>query len=163
MLSKYMFKYALILVCLLSKTYAFNQILQPLPHECLRYRSKARIGYKTLNFLTQTVEDHHIIPKQFKNHRAIKKSKFKINGHTNLLIMPNLYGKKLLKLPSHIPYHTSHEMYNKFVGKWLAYLYMTHGKNRDDSLALHITLFLFFLKENLQWGIKDKEIPWDFI
>lgn len=158
-----MFKRVLILVCLLSKTYSFKQIWQPLPHECLRYGTKARRNYKKLNYPIKTVEDHHIIPKQFKNHPAITKSKFEINGHKNLLIMPNRYGKQLLKLPQHIPYHTSHEKYNQFVGKWLAYLYITHGINHDDSLALHITLFLFFLKENLQWGIKNKEIPWEFV
>jgi hypothetical protein len=34
------------------------------------------------------VEDHHVIPRQFKKHPTIEKFKYDINASNNLILMP---------------------------------------------------------------------------
>lgn len=104
--------------------------------ECDRYRygSKARqkvkyeLGYKDI------VEDHHIIPKEFKDHLFIKDIGFDVGCSRNIHIMTKW---------SH---RNRHHEYNKYVKDNLDELYQT--TNFDESKYKFI-LFFWYLESQL--------------
>ena len=72
------------------------------------------------------VEDHHIIPKQFKNHHKLKKYNFNISQSSNIMLMPNKIG--IQNLDTNRMLHTGgHTQYNRYVGKMLENI-----DNEDD-------------------------------
>jgi len=63
-----------------------------------KYKGWDRRVFKRAKGYSGYVNDHHIIPKKFKNHPVIKDVQFDINGNFNLIIMPTPLGKVKLNL-----------------------------------------------------------------
>lgn len=103
-----------------------------------RYKSKSRKKFK--NNLPYIVQDHHIIPKQFKNHKLLRNVKFDINSSNNLLIMPAKGNEKPIFLLSNVIYHKPHPQYNKMIHRHLDYILIT-APFYDDQ-AYHVWLLL---------------------
>lgn len=114
------------------------------------YGSKERRLLKRQYNLTGIVEDHHLIPKKFKNHSVIVDTKFPINSSKNIKMMPNLK----YDVPSNILVHCSHEAYNHYVYKHLEA--MTHLEKSDKMCRLG--LFVRGLSDRLD--VKDC-LPWN--
>ena len=80
------------------------------------YRYKSKLRRELKQKLPFHVEDHHIIPQQFKTHKVILSTKFNINCSNNLLIMPGRMSK------DHFPrkiVHQAHPHYNIRVCRYL--------------------------------------------
>lgn len=82
------------------------------------------------------VNDHHIIPKQNKEHPLLKHVKYDIHGRFNILIMPTKQGKKDLNLHPNIIYHQSHPRYNRDVKKVLDEIY--NCQDKEYQLWLYV-------------------------
>ena len=49
---------------------------------------------------TGLVQDHHVIPKQFKAHPIIRKTGYDVNESSNIVMMPTPIGKRFMKVRS---------------------------------------------------------------
>src|SRR5210317_1708854 len=88
----------------------------------MRYGSLARKMFKVRWGLhgKGLVEDHHIIPKQFKKHPVVVKAKYDINASKNLIMLPTRLGKFVLRVREDRLIHAGkHTGYNTYVGKML--------------------------------------------
>ena len=94
------------------------------------------------------VEDHHIIPKQFRNHPKLKKYNFNLSQPSNIMLMPNKIG--IQNLDTNRMLHTGgHTQYNRFVGKMLEKI-----DNEDD-----IKEIMWYLRYCIRNNYKTS-IPW---
>lgn len=124
--------------------------------DVFKYRSRARKKFKALNQYTNLVEDHHCIPKQWREHELLKNVDFDINCSSNLVIMPNNKGKDFLKLhPNTLVHQGGHVKYNIYVKEILDKIYEKHC---EDEKKYQFWLFLHHLKKNMKFN-KDN-IPW---
>ena len=122
------------------------------------YKSKARKSLKYNLNLNKYVQDHHIIPKQWKNHKLIKKYNYNINAANNLILMPNKLGHRELQLPSYQIIHDGgHLEYNKFIKQNLDHILEYYYD--EEYQQYQFRLFLYYLKDNLPYN-KDN-IPWN--
>ena len=64
----------------------------------MRYRSVSRDFFKTRWNIKGLVEDHHVIPKQFRGHPTIKKYNYDMNCSTNIILLPTKHGKHVMNL-----------------------------------------------------------------
>ena len=126
------------------------------PNSIFRYRGWDRKVFKINKNYIGYVNDHHIIPKQHKNHYVIKKTKYDINGNFNLIIMPTKNGKYHLNLHPDILYHHNHIKYNKYVKYELDNIKFTYSN--IDEIEYRLWLFVNYLKMNLV--INKDNIPW---
>jgi hypothetical protein len=92
------------------------------------------------------VEDHHVIPRQFKKHPTIEKFKYDINASKNLILMPRFLYKNLRT--NRIVHHGNHPAYNAYVENMLNCI--KHQKELDD--------FVDFLK--IACRFRPQDIPW---
>jgi hypothetical protein len=92
------------------------------------------------------VEDHHVIPRQFKKHPTIEKFKYDINASENLILMPRFLYKNLRT--NRLVHHGNHPAYNAYVENMLNYI--KHQKELDD--------FVDFLKVACRF--RPQDIPW---
>lgn len=108
-----------------------------------RYGKWDRKFFKKIKEYTGKVNDHHVIPKQHKNHPLLKEIGYDIDSRFNLLIMPTKKGIKSLNLDPHTIYHCSHPKYNKMVKYDLDEIY-----KRQDS-EYQLWLYVCWLKKIL--------------
>lgn len=80
------------------------------------YSSVYRRNIKRKFFLCGLVQDHHIIPREFKNILNYDSSKLinSIDSSKNLIIMPTRYGKLFIKTNRSI-HENGHKYYNKYI------------------------------------------------
>lgn len=65
-------------------------------------------------------QDHHVIPREFRNHPIVKKANYNVNESKNIIIMPTRLGKQMMKLrEDRLIHENGHPQYNKFVEKYL--------------------------------------------
>lgn len=121
-----------------------------------RYRGWDRNIFKINKNYVGYVNDHHIIPKQFKNHKIIKITKYDINGNFNLFIMPTKKGIEKLNVHPDTLYHHPHHKYNKYVGNELNNLYIQYSNKNE--IEYNLWLFVNYLKSNLVFN--KNNIPW---
>ena len=145
----------------ICKIYPLNNINTHIYHykpqyDIYRYGSSNRKEQKKKNKYTGLVQDHHIIPKQWKNHNLIKTINFDINSSNNLVIMPIpktfLYFNFNPNLRTH---YAGHPTYNLYVKKILDFI------NKLDSLddkKYYFWLFFTYLKKNCIYT--NNNIPW---
>jgi len=95
------------------------------------------------------VEDHHVIPRQFKKHPTIEKFKYDINASHNLILMPRFLSRNLR--PNRIAHNGNHPSYNAYVERMLNCI--THKKELDD--------FVDFLK--IACRFRPHDIPWHWL
>ena len=108
-----------------------------------RYGSKQRKKIKYFYHSRGTIEDHHIIPKQFKDHKLLKNIHFDIACSNNLLVMPSLS----LKNDDKIIYHCSHRLYNDYI---LHNINQINKYDNIDEKKYHFWLFFCMIKELLE-------------
>ena len=111
-----------------------------------RYRSVARKLFKQKWGLTQLVQDHHVIPQQFRKHPLIR---HQIHSPQNLIMMPTPLGIQKLRLRENRLVHWGpHPKYNDFVANELELL--NTQEDVDDLL------------EYLKWELRFRDvIPWN--
>jgi hypothetical protein len=82
---------------------------------CYSTRSRSALARTRRRFgLADTTEVHHIIPREFRQHRLIRDADFPMNGGYNLMLMPNALGKQAINTTR--PCHQGgHGAYNKYV------------------------------------------------
>ena len=68
------------------------------PNSIFRYRGWDRKFHKKQKGYMGFVNDYHVIPKQFRNHKLIQKTHYDINGNFNLMIMPTPVGLQTLNV-----------------------------------------------------------------
>ena len=119
-----------------------------------RYRGADRKIFK--NKFNGYVHDHHVIPKQHKNHPVIKITGYDINSNFNLFIMPTKKGIIKLNLDPETIFHHPHPKYNKYVKYELNYMYLKY--NNNNEMEYNLWLFVNYLKQNLR--INKDNIPW---
>lgn len=80
------------------------------------YSSVYRRNIKRKYLLCGLVQDHHIIPREFKNIINYENSKLinTIDSSNNLLMMPTRYGKLFIKTNRSI-HENGHKLYNKYI------------------------------------------------
>ena len=92
----------------------------------MRYGSLARKMFKVRWGLhgNGLVEDHHIIPKQFKKHPVVVKAKYDINASKNLIMLPTRLGKFVLRVREDRLIHAGkHAGYNRILLLCVTLLY----------------------------------------
>ena len=117
----------------------------------MRYGSLARKMFKVRWGLHNRglVEDHHIIPKQFKKHPVVVRAKYDIHASKNLVMLPTRLGKFVLRVREDRLIHSGkHKAYNAYVEKVLDGINSTHEFNS----------FVDFLKHSIRWN--PHHIPW---
>lgn len=122
-----------------------------------RYRGKDRKIFKQNKNYIGYINDHHIIPKQHKNHPIVTKTNYDINGNFNLFIMPIKPAISHFNLNPNIMIHKSHMKYNKYVKEILDDIYSK--SNCIEYYEYNLWLFVNYLKSNLKYN-KDN-IPWN--
>lgn len=84
----------------------------------MRYGSVARRNFKIRKglFKTGLVQDHHVIPRQFKDHPIVRKTGFDVNASTNIMMMPTPVGKLFMRVrPDRLTHGYGHKAYNDYV------------------------------------------------
>ena len=108
-----------------------------------RYRGWDRKLFKRNRGYNGNVNDHHIIPKQHRNHPLLKEIGYDINSRFNLLIMPTEKGVHNLNLHPNTIYHCCHPEYNKLVKRELDKIY------KKDDKEYQLWLYVYWLKKFL--------------
>lgn len=143
--SKYMFKYI----------YDTSTSKDP-----LRYRSVFRKTLIDNNGLRGVVENHHIIPKQWRDHTALKRIDFDVNSSYNILVMPNSkYKYKYKSKPGLLVHAYGHKKYNLYIRNELDELDYICVCENDDEFRYNFWLFYIHLKSSLINNSID--IPWN--
>ena len=121
-----------------------------------RYRSIHRKNYKKLMKINNLVEDHHIIPKQWKHHELLTKVDFEINNSKNIYIMPNKKCKRIFELDDDILIHQGgHHAYNMYVKENMDTI---NKLDTNDEIKYTFWLFFHHLKSSLYKN--HNNIPW---
>jgi len=127
----------------------------------LKYRSVLRNEMIKNSGLRGIVENHHIIPKQWRNHNTLKKLNFDVNSSYNIVILPNLkYHFCASKLEAvHMLIHSNgHKNYNRYVGVQLDEL-IDKCSEDEDKLKYNFWLFYIYLKDSIDNN--SSSIPWN--
>ncbi len=117
----------------------------------MRYGSLARRSFKLRKGLLGTglVQDHHVIPKQFKAHPIIRKTGYDVNESSNIVMMPTPIGKRFMKVRSdRLTHGHGHKKYNAYVGAMLNCIHTS-----EDLCA-----FRDYLKHCIRF--QPHHIPW---
>ena len=119
------------------------------PDYGMRYGSLLRKNFK-LRFNVRNVEDHHVIPVQFRHHPVFDKVNYDLQAGDNIIMMPREIGK-LRK--NRVTHNGPHPKYNKYVGEVLDS--MVHMKNPEPEFKQFVT----FLKIGCRF--RPQDIPWN--
>ena len=120
-----------------------------------RYGSNYRKLHKKK--YNRLVQDHHIIPKQFKNHPLVKTIDYDINSCNNLVIMPTKEGITKLRLDHNLQTHyKGHSKYNFFIKNQLNTINKVYYLSDDKKY--YFWLFYKYLKDKCV--SIDSDIPW---
>ncbi len=117
----------------------------------MRYGSLIRKNFKVRWGLhgKGLVEDHHVIPRRFKEHPLIQQCNYDVNSSENLVMMPTRLGKMILKVrEDRLIHEGNHSAYSAYVGNMLDVM---------DS-AYDFNLFVEFLKKGCRRN--GHHIPW---
>tara|TARA_B100000427_G_scaffold75037_1_gene61141 strand:+ start:145 stop:768 length:624 start_codon:yes stop_codon:yes gene_type:complete len=119
------------------------------PDYGMRYGSLLRKNFK-LRFNIRNVEDHHIIPVQFRHHPLFDRVKYDLQAGDNIIMMPREIGNLR---ENRIIHRGPHPKYNKFVGTVLDS--MIHIDNPEPEFKQ----FVDFLKIGCRF--RPQDIPWN--
>ena len=117
----------------------------------MRYGSLARKNFKMRWGIQGNglVEDHHIIPKQFKKHPIVVKANYDIHASKNLIMLPTRLGKSVLRVREDRLIHSGkHTGYNKYTGRML-------DSMNSTSEFMEFTKFL-----RMACRHRPQDIPW---
>ena len=121
------------------------------------YNSQVRKSFRRRHGLVSDfVQDHHVIPKQWRKHPSVLRFGLDINEPRNLILMPTAYGKYRFRLrPERYTHDGGHHKYNVYVGDMLDSM---KGITCEKCFRLEFQYLLEFLKSTLRWGTDI--IPW---
>ena len=122
-----------------------------------RYNSTARKLFKRKwGLLPKYVQDHHVIPKQWRKHPCVTRYDYDINHSKNIIMMPTPLGLYKFDLRQERYTHDGgHYKYNMYVEEMLTSI---NGINCEKCFRKEYEYFLEFLKGTLRMG--DDIIPW---
>ena len=118
------------------------------PDYSMRYGSLLRKNFK-LRFNIRNVEDHHVIPVQFRHHPLIDRVKYDLQASDNIIMMPREIGNLR---ENRLTHNGPHKKYNKFVGVILDSL--MYVENPEPEFKEFVT----FLKIGCRF--RPQDIPW---
>lgn len=148
-------KQIVLLFLLVSSIMTFNPVFNPTDTR-YKYGSNDRKHYKKMMNYSKYVQDHHCIPRQFRNCKLVREIEYDVDAAVNLKIMPTRKGIASLNLdPRTLTHDEGHFHYNRFVGKHIAIILK---EPTLDMKKYQFWLFLSFLKENMQFNTAN--IPW---
>ena len=101
------------------------------------YKSKSR--QKKLGSLKskKLVQDHHVIPREFRSHPAIEKAQFDIDCSLNLMILPTKKGFEILETIRQI-HENGHPRYNAYIESILDKVDLTKASDCVMEDLLHV-------------------------
>ena len=116
----------------------------------MRYGSTVRRNFKIRWGLRGgVVEDHHVIPKMWRNHAVVTQFGYDVDASHNIIMMPTKLGSRVLNVRKERMTHDGpHVKYNRYVGTLLDSI-----KTEDDLYYLRD-----FLKGVCRYG--HDTIPW---
>ena len=115
----------------------------------MRYGSLIRRNFKN-RWNVRNVEDHHVIPHEFRNHPLIKHLKYDTNSSENIIMRPRVLTPNLRQ--NRLTHNGGHRKYNKYVG---------HVLDSIDTLEEpqpEFKNFVDFLKIGCRF--RPQDIPW---
>ena len=115
----------------------------------MRYGSILRRNFK-MRWGVKNVEDHHVIPRQFRNHPVVKYLRYDVNDGKNIIMMPRFITQGMRE-NRHI-HNGGHKKYNQYVGKMLDSLDKMEDPKKDFEL------FTEFLKTACRF--RPQDVPW---
>ena len=118
------------------------------PDYGMRYGSLLRKNFK-FRFNIRNVEDHHVIPVQFRHHPIFDRVKYDLQASDNIIMLPREIGNLR---ENRVTHNGPHSKYNKFVGIVLDS--MVHIENPEPEFKQ----FVDFLKIGCRF--RPQDIPW---
>ena len=118
------------------------------PDYGMRYGSLLRKNFK-FRFNIRNVEDHHVIPVQFRHHPIFDRVKYDLQASDNIIMLPREIGNLR---ENRVTHNGPHPKYNKFVGIVLDS--MVHIENPEPEFKQ----FVDFLKIGCRY--RPQDIPW---
>ena len=119
------------------------------PHYGMRYGSLLRKNFK-LRFNIRNVEDHHVIPVQFRHHPIFDRVKYDLQAGDNIIMLPREIGNLR---ENRVTHNGPHHKYNMFVGTVLDS--MVYMENPEPEFKQ----FVNFLKIGCRF--RPQDIPWN--
>ena len=119
------------------------------PDYGMRYGSLLRKNFK-FRFNIRNVEDHHVIPVQFRHHPIFDRVKYDLQASDNIIMLPREIGNLR---ENRVTHNGPHPKYNKFVGIVLDS--MVHIENPEPEFKQ----FVDFLKIGCRF--RPQDIPWN--
>ena len=119
------------------------------PYYGMRYGSLLRKNFK-LRFNVRNVEDHHVIPVQFRHHPIFDRVKYDLQASDNIIMLPREIGNLR---ENRVTHNGPHHKYNMFVGTVLdSMVYM-------ENPEAEFKQFVNFLKIGCRF--RPQDIPWN--
>ena len=119
------------------------------PYYGMRYGSLLRKNFK-LRFNVRNVEDHHVIPVQFRHHPIFDRVKYDLQAGDNIIMLPREIGNLR---ENRVTHNGPHHKYNMFVGTVLdSMVYMENPESEFKQ-------FVNFLKIGCRF--RPQDIPWN--
>ena len=115
----------------------------------MRYGSILRRNFK-MRMGIKNIEDHHVIPRQFKRHPVVKFLRYDVNDGKNIIMMPRYITPGLRQ--NRLTHHGGHLKYNAYVGKVLDSIDNLEDPKKDFEL------FVEFLKSACRF--RPQDVPW---
>ena len=109
--------------------------------------SFSRSNIKTRFGLTNLVETHHLIPKQWKKHPVLKKYNYDISKNYNLIFLPSNLGMNKLNT-SRLLHSGGHYPYNEYVKYNLD---LIKSKHELDEFRKHLRYSMKGNPYNIPW------------
>ena len=119
------------------------------PYYGMRYGSLLGKNFK-LRFNIRNVEDHHVIPVQFRHHPIFDRVKYDLQAGDNIIMLPREIGNLR---ENRVTHNGPHHKYNMFVGTVLdSMVYMENPETEFKQ-------FVNFLKIGCRF--RPQDIPWN--
>ena len=124
----------------------------------MRYGSVARRAFKLRWGLSgRLVQDHHVIPRQWRNHAVVKRAEYDLHSSCNVVMMPTPFAMSVMNLrKDRLVHYKGHPRYNNYVKFFLDSM---NGIECDTELKSELVNFRDFLKRNCRDN-RDL-IPWE--
>jgi hypothetical protein len=121
------------------------------------YNSQTRKAFRRRHgVVSDFVQDHHVIPKQWRKHPSVLRFGLDINSSQNLIMMPTAYGKYRFRLrPERYTHDGGHHKYNVYTKEILDSL---EGVQCEVCFRFEFQYLLEFFKNTLRTG--EDIIPW---
>jgi hypothetical protein len=115
----------------------------------MRYGSLMRRNFKN-RWNIKNIEDHHVIPYEFRNHPVIRYVGYDIHSSDNIIMMPRILTPNLRE--NRLTHNGGHKKYNKYVGNVL------NSIDALDEPDPEFRKFVDFLKIGCRF--RPQDIPW---